>query len=188
MELKLIPKKDLSKVWKLQGEYVDEKIKLKDIKEIYSKYPVLFVGCYNKNELIGICIPGIFKRDIYIKGIAIKYKYWRKGIGSKLLKFFEQRLKNLDKKKITAPSADIDWVEKFYLKNRYKPICFLLKIKKEKLPKDYKKKRYKILNERDEDDYKVFYIKTRRYDPKQRERIKTLFNADEVIYIMEKKL
>jgi len=38
---------------------VDEKTKLKEIKELYSKYPKLFVGCYIKNKLIGICIPGV---------------------------------------------------------------------------------------------------------------------------------
>ena len=188
MELKLIPKKDLKEVWKLHKEYVDDKMKLKELKETYSKLSKLFVGCYNKDDLIGICVPGIFNGELYIRGIAVKHQFWRKGIGSKLLKFFWKQLKSLGKKEITVPSADIEWVEKFYLKNEYKPIQFLIKVKKEKLPKDYKNKGYKILNERVEGKYKIFYIKTKKYDPKLREKLKMLFNADELIYIMEKKL
>ena len=188
MEFKLIPKKDLSRAWKLHREYVDEKTKLKEIKEVYSKFHKLFVGCYDKNELIGICIPGIFNKEIHIRGIAVKHEYWRKGIGSRLLKFFEQQLRNSGRKRITVPSADIDWVEKFYLNNGYKPIQFLVKVKTDKLPKDYKNKGFKILNERKENNYKVFYIKANKYDPKQREKIKKIFNAEEVIYIMGKKL
>ncbi|RLG20624.1 hypothetical protein DRN74_05020 [Candidatus Micrarchaeota archaeon] len=188
MEFRLISGKDLRNVWKLQKEYVDEKTKLKEIKELYLKYPKLFVGCYIKNKLIGICIPGIFDKEIYVKGIAVEHNYWKKGIGSRLLKLFEKQLKSLGKKKVTVPSADIDWVEGFYLKNRYKPIQFLIKVKREKLSKDYKNKGYKILNERAEGKYKIFYINIGKYDPKLRERLKILFNADEVIYIMEKKL
>lgn len=188
MEFKLIPKKDLRKVWKLQKEYVDEKIKLKEIKELYPKFPELFVGCYYRKKLIGICIPGIQEKELYIKGIAVKYQYWRRGIGSKLLNFFEHQLRALNKKRINVPSADIDWVERFYLNNGYKPILFLVKVKITNLPRDYKKKRYKLLNERIENNYKIFYIKTKKYEPKQKEKIKKMFNADEVIYIMEKKL
>jgi len=117
MEFKLIPKKDLRRTWKLHKAYVDEETKLKEIKELYSKYPELFVGCYKKDELIGICIPGIFNNEIYIKGITVEYNYWRRGIGSRLLNFFEEQLRKLGKKKITVGSADIRWVEKFYIKN-----------------------------------------------------------------------
>ena len=188
MKFKLIPEEDLSKTWKLLKEYVDERIKLKEIKEIYSKFSKLFVSCYNKDELIGICIPGIFNKEIYIRGIAVKHEYWRRGIGSKLLNLFEQQLRDLVIRRITVPSADIDWVERFYLKNKYKPIQFLVKVKIDKLPKDYKNKNFKIFSERKEDNYKIFYIKVNNYNPEQREKLKKIFNAEEVIYIMEKRL
>jgi N-acetylglutamate synthase-like GNAT family acetyltransferase len=126
-------------------------------------------------------------RKIFVKSIAVKHNYWRKGIGSKLLKFFEEQAKKLKIKRITIPSADIEWVERFYMKNGYKPIEFLVRIKKDKLPKNYKKK-YKILSERVEGDDKILYIKVRKYSLKQKEKIKKVFKPDEVLYIMEKKL
>lgn len=188
MEFKLIPKKDLKQVWKLQRDYVDRNVKLKEIKKIYYKFSELFVGCYEREKLIGICIPGIFNKEIYIKAVAVKKKYWRKGVGSKLLSLFEKQVKKFGQRTVDVPSASIEWVERFYLKNGYRPFQFQVRIRKSKVPRDYKNKKYKISNERIENKYKFLYIKTKRYNPRQRERIKKVFNADDVLYIMEKKL
>ncbi len=188
MEIKLVPKKDLNKVWKLHKEYVEENSTLKEIEDLYTKFPKLFVGCYSENHLIGICIPGSFNEEIYLKGIAIEKDYWRKGLGSKLLSFFEQQLRDLNIKEISVPSADISWVENFYLKNNYKPSQLLVKVKTNKLPKGYKNKGFKIFNERREKEYKVFYIRTNEYSARHRIKLKRIFNADVVIYILKKKL
>lgn len=170
MKFKVISKEDLDKAWKLHKRYVDEKAKLEEIRKIYSKFPKLFVCCYTKNKLIGVCIPGIFNGEIYIKGVAVEQKYWRKGIGSRLLKLFEQELRSLGRKKITVPVADINWGERFYLKNGYQPIQLLVKVRANKLPGDYRE--FKILSERREDNYRILYIKTGKYDPEQKEKSK----------------
>ena len=186
MVFKTIPKKDLIETYNLIRNYVDENIKFEEIKTLYKKFRKLFIGCYIKKELIGICIPGIHKNEIYIKAIAVKHQYWGKGIGSKLLKKFERRLKPIQKYSI-VPSADIEWVERFYLKNKYKPVSFLIKIKKENFKKEIIEKN-SILDMIEEKNYIKIYVKVEKYDPKERRRIKKKFKAEEVIYIMKKDL
>ncbi|CAF4936037.1 unnamed protein product, partial [Rotaria sp. Silwood2] len=60
---------------------------------------------------------------ILLQGICVLYKYWRHGIGSKLIKFFETKV---NKTKITVGVASDIAVEKFYLKNEYKPNQILI--------------------------------------------------------------
>lgn len=55
-----------------------------------------------------------------MKGIAVEAKYWKKGIGKKLLKAFEKRVKNSGGEKISLGAATN--VIGFYTKASYKII------------------------------------------------------------------
>jgi ribosomal-protein-alanine N-acetyltransferase len=188
LEFKTISDKDLDEVIKLHREYVDENIKSEEIKKIYEKYPDLFVGCYLDGKLVGICIPDILRGELYLKSIAVKHEYWRKGIGSKLLSLFEERLKRRGIKRISVGSAPINWVERFYLKHGYKPIRILVRLKVSNLPKNYSNAGLEIVDSRVEGDHKIIYINEKRYDPEIRERVKKVLNAEEALYIFEKTL
>ncbi len=188
MEFKTIPRDDLVSVLELMREYVDEKISIEELEMLYSKFPVLFIGCYCNNELVGACIPGVLEGEIFIKGIAVKHELWRKGIGTSLLKHFEENLKKIGINKVSVPSAPIDWVERFYIKNGFKPARFMVKVSKDALKNREYVNRYEVVGERKEGEFKIIYIKASGYDPKSRARIKKEFNAEEVLYIMEKNL
>ncbi|CAF1575272.1 unnamed protein product [Didymodactylos carnosus] len=124
---------------------------------------------------------------ITLQGIAVLYKYWRYGIGSRLLEFFETKV---DRIKITVGTASDEFVEQFYLKNGYKPVQFLIRIKFNQLPFDYEQKKanFKVINEKydQENEAIILFIETLEYDNKLKNNIKTEFHSYETIYIMEK--
>ena len=163
MTIRNICKEDLQNAYKLHREYVDKK-PFSYFKKYYLKNPKLFVGCFQRGKLIGICWGYVRKDTVTLNSIAVNYDYWRKGIGSKLLKTFEKQVKKFHKRTISVGSAE-GFVEKFYMKNGYKPKLFLVRIGNRKK-----------------------YIKTEKYSPKMKEKIKKKYNAREVIYIFEKNL
>jgi len=119
MKLKLIPKEDLRDFWKIQRQYL-EKHTFDYVKRDYSKNKNLYVGCYKGQELIGIAHGFVREKEVILSGIAVKYEYWKKGIGKKLLRFFEKQVKKLKIKKISTGAAKN--VVKFYARSGYKPV------------------------------------------------------------------
>ena len=92
MRVKLIPQKDLKKAWTLECVYV-ERSPFSDFRNLYNSFSGLFIVAYDHTELIGTCVGHIDERGIIIDAIAVDYKYWRRGTGSNMLKFFEKRTK-----------------------------------------------------------------------------------------------
>jgi N-acetylglutamate synthase-like GNAT family acetyltransferase len=167
MEIKILPQKDIKEFWKLQTEYLD-KWTLDHLKTEYSKFPDLYVGCYEEGKLIGIA-HGFIKGDIIIlQGIAVKYDTWRKGIGTKILNFFEKQAKQTGKKIISVGSAE-GFVEKFYLKNGYNPV---------------------EIQAKGEDHHIFAKEKVKDYDDglKKKDKLRKKLNPKEVIFIMEKRI
>jgi len=188
LEFKTIPDKDLDEVIKLHREYVDENVKSEEIMRAYEKYSDLFVGCYHDGKLVGICIPDVLRGELYLKSMAVKHEYWRKGIGSKLLGLFEERLRGRGIKRISVGSAPITWVERFYLKNGYKPVRILVRLKLSNPSRNYNNADFEIAESRIEGNHKIIYINEKRYDPEIRERVRKVLNAEEALYIFEKTL
>jgi hypothetical protein len=190
MKIKLLPKKDLKKFWKMQKQYLDE-YTFDYVEKDYKKNKTLYIGAYNKDRLIGIAYghpSKNVKSDIVLQGITVNHikTYSRKGTGSKILNFFENQVKKLKKKSISLGSAE-GYVEKFYLKNNYKPIELVIQVGKNKLPKNYKRK-YKIKGEKEDKKYKWIRMTQKNYDSKLQKELKKYFNAKEVIYIFKKKI
>jgi len=167
MEIKVLPQKDLKNFWKIQVEYLDN-WSFEYLKKEHSKYPNLYIGCYEDNKLIGIAYGFIKKEIIILQGIAVKHDIWRKGIGSKILNFFEKQAKHTGKKIISVGSAE-GFVEKFYLKNGYEPVSIHAKGENHNLFAEKKVKNY-------EDGLK------------KREKLRKKYNPKEVIFIMDKKI
>ena len=89
----------------LQDEYLD-KWSFDYLKKEYSKYPNLYVGCYEDDQLIGIAYGFIKGKIIILQGMAVKHNIWRKGIGSRILNFFEKQAKQTGMKIISVGSAE----------------------------------------------------------------------------------
>lgn len=167
MEIKVLPQKDLEAFWKLQTEYLDN-WSFNHLKEEFSKYRDLYVGCYEENILIGIAYGFIKGEAVILQGVAVRHDIWRRGIGSKILTFFESQAKLTGRKTISVGSAE-GFVEQFYLKNGYKPITIQAK---------------------DENHYLLAEEKVENYEDglKKREELRKKLNPQEVIFIMNKKI
>ncbi len=188
MRIKTIPAKDLFKADKLQQTILNPKRTKRYrtfnyIKKHYALHPDLFVGCYDKDKLIGIAF-GYLKKNVVLLGeMAVSKAYAGKGIGKKLLSVFEKRAKIFAKKIILGSRSE---AEKFYLKCGYKPLLFL-QIKKDLCPHNYKKLGYIIIKETNYKDAKRLYLNIK-YDQKLKNKAHKEFNAYDSLYIFEKEL
>ncbi len=189
MEIALLPKKDLLSADKLQQGILNPKHKKRYrsfsyIKRSYAKNPSLFIASYNKGKLTGV-IFGYTKRNTVLLGeFAISEGYRKKELGKKMLSFFEEQAKKIGK--IITLGAK-PGTEKFYLKQKYKPVLFL-QIKHKDIPKNYKHKDYSIEKETNYKDAKRIFITTKRYDQRLKQKAKKDFNAYNAIYLFEKNL
>ncbi len=167
MKLKVLPKKDLKNFWEIQKEYSD-KWDFDYLEEEYSRYSELYIGCYDGERLIGIAYGFVRGNIVTLQGIAVIHERWRRGIGTKILKFFENRVKLIGKKTVGVGSAE-GFVEKFYLKCGYRPVEIQAKDKWGKIVKKERVESY-------EDGIR------------KREKLKKLTHPKEIIFIMEKNI
>jgi GNAT superfamily N-acetyltransferase len=58
--------------------------------EKYKKYPSLFIGCFHEKEPIGTVFGWPEPDILVVKALAVVKSHRRKGIGTKLLKYFEK--------------------------------------------------------------------------------------------------
>lgn len=128
--LNIIQDSDWVRFLKIMQEYLpDTKVSMATQKR--KEYPNVFAGYFKENQLIGIAFGWPRKEElesvhaITLQGIAIESEYKAKGLGSKLIKFWEQQVKAMGYKKVGVGSAD-GYVEHFYQKNGYRPICYKL--------------------------------------------------------------
>jgi len=116
--------------------------------------------------------------------MAVLDKYRNKGIGSKLISFFEKEAKKINKKYIELGA--FGEAERFYIKNKYTPLLFV-QIYPMDVSKNYQKLKLNIIKETNYKDSKRLWLKTK-YDPKLKDKIKKQLNAYDVIYLFRKKL
>ncbi|CAF2937581.1 unnamed protein product [Rotaria sp. Silwood2] len=189
VEIRNVKYEELEQFWNIQQEYLDDWT-FTHLQNQFNKYSSLFVAVFINNIMCGIAYGCEYDEiTITLQGISVLYKYWRHGIGSKLLNFFETKV---NKTKITVGVASDDAVEKFYLKNDYKPKQFLIRIKSNQLPNDYEQKKlnFHVINEKYNhiNETIILYIETLQYDNELKDNIKKNFHSFETIYIMEKTL
>ena len=128
MAIKQLDKRDLARAFEFYKEYVGGR-SFAVFKHWYGKYPGLFAVCYRGDKLIGFCWGFPRKRLVILSGISIDAKHAGKGLGSRLLKDWEKRIKKqFGKTRISLGSAS-GYVERFYLKNGYKPVSVHVKLK-----------------------------------------------------------
>ncbi len=189
MQIKTIPLSNLKTADDLQQQILNPTHKKRYrtygyIKNSYNRNSSLFVGAYDKHKLIGIVFGHIKKNKILLGEMAILKEYRNKGIGSKLITFFEKQVKRSDKKYIELGAFGD--AEKFYIKNKYTPLLFA-QIYYNKVPKNYTKFGLNIIKETNYKDAKRCFIEIK-YDPKLKIKIQKQLKAYNVIYLFRKKI
>ncbi|MFH0906555.1 MAG: GNAT family N-acetyltransferase [archaeon] len=191
--IKKIPASNLREAYKISNEYLDKE-SFEEFKKRYGLLPKLFIGYYRNGKIIGICHAKLDKDyGLILQGIAINFHLKAKGLGTKLLKFFEQQAKKCGFNYISLGSAD-GYVEHFYLKNNYNPSSLRINISKNKLPNNYKKLYY-IQKEKNLKGNKIaIYFDISKYFIEKdienlttfKARIKKEFKIKNACYIFEK--
>lgn len=187
MKIGLLQKKDIAEVLKFEMEYTDSKENIEQITERFNKFPKLFAVCYENDGIVGEA-SGYVKLDkIILHSISVKDGYRNKGIGKKVLKFFEKNAKEYGDI-ISVTSEESVAIEDFYKTNYYTPKSILIQIKLKNVPEDYKEKSYSLINEREEGDTKFLYIKSDEYHPEIKKELKEEYNAFSVNIVFEKEI
>lgn len=141
-----------------------------------------------KNKLVGIIfgLPSKDNEEIIIHSIAVLAEYWRRGIGSMLLKKLIQECQKQGFTRISVGAAE--GVEKFYLKNEFK-VCYLRVEIASKFEKAFEEKfKGKISQKIKRKNFVTFYIKVNTLNEKLRNKIKREFSPEKVIFILERKI
>jgi GNAT superfamily N-acetyltransferase len=191
---KPIPATDFEAALALHIEYLGSAESVVEFTRFYQKYPLLHLGCYLDGKLIGLCYgyPFTEKRPdahgvIVLDGIAVIWDYWNRGYGTQLLQAWEAQVRALPGySKIGVGSAANIETENFYLKNGYKPVQLCIKVPIARLPGDYRARGYHFVAERVINGVMNLYVATAVRDKAEQSRIKEEFQADEVIFILEK--
>ena len=175
INIKKINKKDYAQTHQFQCLYLGKESFDNFIKKVDDDKTLYLVAIDDKN-IIGICYgepSENLKNSFELQGIAVnldeKGKYVRKGIGTKMIKKFEEKVKKQGFKKLDVGSADDPKVEKFYLKNGFEPYEIQAKGNNHKIYNKEKIKSY-------EDGLKKKKYLIKKYKPK------------EVILIMKKEI
>ncbi len=184
---------DMARAYALKCEYLDA-MELAPWSARRAKYPELFCGCSLQGELIGVCYGWPFREDrpgapdkLVLQGIAVISDYNGRGYGSRLLQFWEQQALRSGRWTVGVGSAG-GYVDRFYLKNGYRPVQYMIGLPAESRPPAALRERYGAGGERVEHGRRLLYVDIREFDEDLRRRLLADFAADQVIAIMEKQL
>ena len=193
IKIRYLSLENQSESYQLKADYLDDG-PFDEFAAMYDKYRELFVGLFYAQELIGICFGWPLteqfpeeKGDISLQGIAVRNEFAAKGLGSKLLAFWEEQVAKRSERSVSVGSAP-GYVEHFYQKNGYKPIEYLLYGSALTLAESLTAKGYEVLRTRIDGNSVLVNIKTTQYDPDFRDSLQQEFGLDEVIYIFKKEL
>ena len=146
MEIKQILPTDIQNAFDVSKRCTLQTNKTKFMEQ-YNAHPELFRAVYDQNNIVGVCHAAEHENHlIIIHGIAVEPAYSGKGLGGKLLKEIEIAAKKLGGKTLSVGSA-AGYVEKFYIKNGFKPIHFIAIIPKEQ---PINKQEFNIINKREQ--------------------------------------
>ncbi|MBM3230643.1 GNAT family N-acetyltransferase [Candidatus Pacearchaeota archaeon] len=191
MQIKTISSNELKKADEFQQKILNPENKARYrtfgyIKRNYLKNPSLFVGIYDNSHLAGLIFGYVKRENVLLGEMAIDKEYRNRGLGSKLLSFFEGQVLKINKKKIILGAREN--AERFYLKKGYKPILFL-QIKNSDVPKNYKKlTNYRIIKETNYKDAKRISFEVKQVSDYLKNKLVKIFHAYDGIYLFEKNL
>ncbi len=107
--------------YKIQCEYLNN--------ETYSDFLARTQGknfyCISviENLVVGVCYGSPKSSKTFcLEGIAVSDRFWGRGIGSKMLVFFEKQLKSRNYKQLQVGLPQNEQLENFYTKNGFIPL------------------------------------------------------------------
>lgn len=186
MELRAAEENELEELVEFDRSYAGSHATIEDFRERFEELSETFIIAKEDGEIIGDATGKMESKNCMgLQSIAVKEGYKGKGIGTRILNFFEQKTQKYASR-ITIASADN--VEEFYQKNGYEPVQIMLQVNKENLPENYRQEK-EIVDEKEvSSDTKFLYAEFDEYSTDLRDKLKDKFTAFEVNTIYEKGL
>lgn len=173
--IRKIKEGDYEQAYNFQNEYLDAE-SMYDFKKRVQDGAVIYLVARDLDNLVGIIYghPSDKFPDTYnLQGVAVdldeKKGYARMGIGSRLIKEFEEQVKMKGVEKITLAAADDEGVEEFYMQNGY-------------LPKEI------IVNDDNYDELDRMKIDDYEHAKEMKEKMRREYLAKEAIIVFEKEV
>jgi len=183
---------ELKEACAIKLQYLDE-TPLEGWVAMRGKCRELFVGCRRQGRLVGICYGWAAGKErcregtIVLHGIAMVEEFAGQGYGSRVLRFFEEQVKRAGYGTVSVGSAG-GYVDRFYMKNGYKPVAFMVCVPSDRSYRAELRGRYGVMAERVDGDLRRMYVDVSSLDGELRDRLMVEFDAIEVVAIMEKQL
>jgi predicted N-acetyltransferase YhbS len=152
-----------------------------------ARAPELALVAVEGAEVVGVCFAEVPHEGegVVLDGLAVDGDRTRERLGSRLLAAFEERVGAAGFRRVSLGSAE-GYVEQFYLQNGYIPVEFQVTTTEEEPPLD---DALEVMRFRETDDALVLNVASENgYTQAEKERIRELTSAHEVIFIFEKRL
>jgi len=125
IRIRTLRETDYESVHAFQTEYLDQESYYEFVRRV-QRHPELYLAAYHGEELIGVAYGHPSARDagvMNLQGIAVtldqRKAYARAGVGTRLLRAFEQAAAAAGFRTLGVGSADDPKVEQFYLNNGF---------------------------------------------------------------------
>jgi GNAT superfamily N-acetyltransferase len=148
--------------------------------------PELTAGCFLNGRLIGLCygLPDL-PDGVVLEGIAMLEGYAGRGIGSRLLQYFERQIQEAGYTVCSLGSAG-GYVEHFYIKNGYRPSKFACWVSGDYDLSPELKSKYRITEKHQGGGSRRLSVEVDHLDNDLRDRMKADLGVDDIIPIMYK--
>ncbi len=162
---------------------------------MYERCPDLFTCCSEGPQIIGVCCGWPVRSDrdgldrMRLHVIAILPGQQRRGYGSRLLRYWEDRVRARGDWTIDLGSG----ADGFYLRVGYTPLEYAVKVPKDKLPHDYRNLGFEISYVRDPadpggDEVCLYTRVGDRYRAEVLEKLRQVFGASSSFTVFEKRV
>jgi GNAT superfamily N-acetyltransferase len=171
----------------LHNRFTAQDRSMATVRSWYEEVSSLFLFAVEEDEVIGVSTGRPRgERGVGVAGIGVRSDRRGEGIGTRLVRRFEEAARRIGTDRISVASAG-GRVDEFYIDNGFEPEKILV-MNPERGPEEYDATDFDIEWDRNEDGSRKCYVTVTGYDPTVLETARDEFNDDHAIYIMAKKL
>lgn len=188
VSIRQISHTDLEETLRLHNQFTAQDRSLQTFESHYRETPSLFIGAYETDSLLGICLgwPASEKRARLV-GIGVTPGRRQSGIGTRLISTFEENAAAIGIESISVASAG-GYVDHFYAGMGFTPTRILVRGDPAEFPSEYRDLGFDIVDEQWEEGTFKLYIEVDELDHEMLSSVRETFGDDDAIYIMEKSL
>jgi GNAT superfamily N-acetyltransferase len=161
---------------------------VEELRDSVGRYPDLcFVAIEDEGGIVGLCF-GVQKAEdeAVLRGIAVRPDSRRMGLGTALLRRFERAAQGRGATRVSLGSADVTYVEQFYLENDYHPCGFLVTVEAADVGG---LERFTVQRVRQAGGSLLINLKSgETYDPGEKQAVRESLSAKGINYIFAKRL